>query len=342
MGESSILRPVMFVHGFGGYPETWVEDGFVDYLVNEGGLDRDLIHLFHYGYDEEGNYNNKGDITQIARRMCYGPAEDEDALNSQIVRLSEKSKAKGGPEKVDIIAHSMGGIISRYYLKQNKAGEWDAEFGCRVRRLIEIGSPNLGLDALRLVRLVQENEFIAKLLNWLEKLPFLRGEPSQQLRELETAFHQMQVRAKDDFFGAEAPGAWPLASPALQQLAEDSPFMQELNRPESIPTDVEYYCLYGDIRVGLTVHLWGIPIYRREVTLGDLIIPPDSASTIPYVNPPSYPFPYSRQLVISIGGDAPPVTIQAQALVDLLPPSYHGHLRRHPEVQQQALDILRG
>ncbi|MBC7251546.1 MAG: alpha/beta fold hydrolase [Anaerolineae bacterium] len=333
------LHPIMCIHGFAGNPQDWWGDGFAGYLVEKGGFDPDLIHTFHYGYDEEGNYNNKGEITAIARRLTRYESDDPEELNSQLLRLSEKSQAKGGPAKVDIVAHSMGGIIARYYLKQHKAGLWDAGMPCPVGKLIELGSPNWGLDVLNLVRLVPEGSSLLKLLRLLEKLP-LGGQPATQLRELETALQRLQNRARDEFFAAEVPGAWSLVAPPLRQLATDSEFMQELNAPGAMPDEVSYHCFYGDIRLSLTVNWGRFTVYRKTLYLGDLLVPADSAATVPGVDSSSYPFPYQKELCLWIGRSAESVSAQAQALSDYLPPSYHSNLRKNPEVQAKALRVL--
>ncbi|HIP96738.1 MAG TPA: alpha/beta fold hydrolase [Anaerolineae bacterium] len=337
---AGVPHPIMCIHGFAGHPQDWWGDGFAGYLVEKGGLDPDLIHTFHYGYDDEGNYNNMGEITHIAQRLTRYETDDPDELNSQLLRLSEKSQARGGPAKVDIVAHSMGGIIARYYLKQHKAGLWDPGTPCPVRKLIELGSPNWGLDILDLLGLVPEGSFLTKLLRFLEKLPVLGGQPATQLRALETALRRIQNRARDEFFATDVPGAWLVTAPPLRQMAADSEFMQELNAPGAMPTEVSYHCLYGDIRVSLAVNWGRLTVYRYTAYLGDLLVPVESASTVPGVDSSSYPFPYQKKLTLWIGKPAAAVSAQAQDLSDYLPPSYHSNLRKNPEVQAKALQVL--
>ena len=72
--------PVMFIHGFNGDPGDWTDSGFRQYLLAQGDLDPDLVRLFRYGVAEDGTYNNRGDLRQIAvtaggrrawtRRIC--------------------------------------------------------------------------------------------------------------------------------------------------------------------------------------------------------------------------------------------------------------------------------
>lgn len=333
-------HPIMCIHGFAGQPKHWWEDGFANYLVENGGFDPDLIHTFHYGYDDEGKYNNMGEITRIAQRLTRYETDAPEELNSQLLHLSEKSQAKGGPAQVDIVAHGVGGIVARYYLKQHKAGVWDPGTPCPVGRLIELGSPNWGLDILSLLRLVSERSPLVQVLRFLEKLPVLGGQPATQLRELETAFRQVQNRARDEFFAAEVPGAWPVVAPPLRQLASDSEFMQELNVSGAMPADVSYHCLYGDIRISLVVNWGRFTVYRHTACLGDLLVPAESASTVPGVDSGTYPVPYQRTLTVWIGKPAAAVSAQARGLADYLAPSAHSNLRKNPEVQAKALQVL--
>ncbi len=95
-------------------------------------------YLYEFGYDW------RQDNVESARRL--------DALIERI-RLDH-----GRPDlKVDLIAHSMGGLIARYYLRYGTADVLDDnDFpvnyhgGSRVRRVALLGTPNLGsVDALR-------------------------------------------------------------------------------------------------------------------------------------------------------------------------------------------------
>ena len=55
-----------------------------------------------------------------------------DNLDRQINQILDCT----GAEKVDIIAHSMGGVVSRYYIKNSE--------NAKVRKLIMLGTPNNG------------------------------------------------------------------------------------------------------------------------------------------------------------------------------------------------------
>jgi predicted alpha/beta hydrolase family esterase len=58
-----------------------------------------------------------------------------------LARHVEELRARTGQERVDIVAHSLGGLIARYYV-QRLGGD------SRVRTLITLGTPHSGTNAL--------------------------------------------------------------------------------------------------------------------------------------------------------------------------------------------------
>jgi len=75
----------------------------------------------------------------------YSPLSDRPGIPVYAERLMaavEKVKEKTGEDKVDIVAHSMGGLVSRYYIQE--LGGADS-----VNMLIIVGTPNSGIDSAR-------------------------------------------------------------------------------------------------------------------------------------------------------------------------------------------------
>ncbi len=107
---------------FNGDPGDWTDGGFRQYLVEHGGLDPELVRVFRYGVAEDGTYNNRGDLRQISSRLAGVGLSDAEKLTCSVDQLSADSAARGGPAQVTLIAHSLGGIISRYYLSRQRAG----------------------------------------------------------------------------------------------------------------------------------------------------------------------------------------------------------------------------
>jgi len=113
--QAATKDPVVIVPGFttgdivsvGYYPQKW--------RLEAQGYDVTLLTYPDYGL---------GDI----------------ANNSQLLKNTVNAvKARTGAAKVDLVAHSMGGLVSRYYIK-NLGGS------ASVDSLIMMGTPNYGTD----------------------------------------------------------------------------------------------------------------------------------------------------------------------------------------------------
>ena len=89
--QAAPTRPVIFVHGYTGSASNWVTAMSVFRLH---GYRSD--QLFAY------EYNSYGDNVQNARGLAS---------------YVEQVKARTGASQVDIVNHSMGGLVSLYYLK---------------------------------------------------------------------------------------------------------------------------------------------------------------------------------------------------------------------------------
>ena len=102
--------PVVFVHGFLGDFDTW------------GSMS---LNLKARGFEN---------ISQ-SYRVGSGSIEDQsEALAKDIARITEFSSCK----KVDLVCHSMGGLIARNYVQSNY-------YAGNVRKLITVGTPHHGV-----------------------------------------------------------------------------------------------------------------------------------------------------------------------------------------------------
>ena len=122
-------RPVVLVHGFISYPETWVHyvgaDGFLASLGLTG---------YAVGDGQAPGRMNTGDMLDPAGRT------NTIAQNAAILgQYIEGVKQKTGAQMVDLVVHSMGGMISRYYIDRVMK---DRDVG----QLIMLGSPMGGSD----------------------------------------------------------------------------------------------------------------------------------------------------------------------------------------------------
>lgn len=120
-------RPVVMVHGFGSNWQAWEQ-----YLGADGYLASVGLQGFAVGDGQvEGTLNTGNPLRPQAQTNTI--AENAAILGEYI----ENVKAATGAEQVDLIAHSMGGLISRYYVDR-VMDERD------VAQLIMLGSPQRG------------------------------------------------------------------------------------------------------------------------------------------------------------------------------------------------------
>ena len=120
----SILRPMVFlVHGFTGDASTW--SGLANNLATQKFDSR----AENYYEQNDGFLIKSQDVFAQSRKL----SENIDDAKS------EYSKSNIKMLKVDIVAHSMGGLIARYYTNGYSSYRND------VRKLFMVGTPNHGI-----------------------------------------------------------------------------------------------------------------------------------------------------------------------------------------------------
>ncbi len=122
-------RPVVMVHGFISSWQAWQT-----YLGPDGYLASVGIAGFAVGDGQAAGVLNTGSITDPAGRTNT-IAENAAVLKQYVSRVKELT----GAQKVDLLVHSMGGLISRYYIDRLMA-ERD------VAQLIMLGTPQNGTE----------------------------------------------------------------------------------------------------------------------------------------------------------------------------------------------------
>ena len=122
-------RPVVMVHGFISYWETWKP-----YLSETGFLAPLGISGFAVGDGQVPGKLNTGDMLKPTERTNT-IGQNAEILSQYIAGVKQKT----GAEMVDLVVHSMGGMISRYYIDRVMQGR-------DVAQLIMLGSPMGGSD----------------------------------------------------------------------------------------------------------------------------------------------------------------------------------------------------
>ncbi|HEX9077501.1 MAG TPA: hypothetical protein VF932_17065 [Anaerolineae bacterium] len=124
-----VPRPVVFVHGFGSSAKAWEE-----YLGPSGYLASLGVKGFAVGDGQVKGTLNLGDLTH--------PVEKTETIraNAEILRDYIASvKQVTGAQMVDLVAHSMGNLVSRYYIDRVMPGR-------DIAQMIMLGPPNQGTD----------------------------------------------------------------------------------------------------------------------------------------------------------------------------------------------------
>jgi triacylglycerol esterase/lipase EstA (alpha/beta hydrolase family) len=122
-------RPVVLVHGFLSNPQTWTP-----YVQSNGFLDSLGLKGFAVGDGQFPGALNTGSFAAPTSRTNT-LAQNAEILGEYISNVKKQT----GAEMVDLVVHSMGGMISRYYI--------DRLMKTRdVAQLIMLGSPMGGSD----------------------------------------------------------------------------------------------------------------------------------------------------------------------------------------------------
>jgi len=109
--RASASEPILFVHGFSGAAWNW--DVMIDRFEAAGYPPAEL------------------------RAISYNSAQSNTATAQEVSQEVQELKAATGAAQIDIVTHSMGGLSSRYYLR-NLGGTGN------VDDWVSIGGPNHG------------------------------------------------------------------------------------------------------------------------------------------------------------------------------------------------------
>lgn len=114
-------------------------------------------------------------VTALTFRDAFGSNQEHAQEIDQAVRTL---RTLTGAEEVDVVAHSMGGLAVRYYLRTGETAEW-------VRRVVFLGTPHRGTAAAILAwgdggrEMVPGSEFLMELNHglpvpeWVQALSIL-------------------------------------------------------------------------------------------------------------------------------------------------------------------------
>ncbi len=283
--------PVMLVHGFTGDEHTW---------------EQLAVQLRHDKYDA------------IIREYYHGTPE-QSAIETQAQKLDfyirelRKAYYKSGilQNRVDIVAHSMGGLISRYYI--SNMPKYGQKAGLAIPYNIRLSREQL--KQMRFKKSV--------ILNTVRKL-IMVGTPNHGASYLDERIGALNALISD------------VHQVANEQLRFDSPFLAQLNAGESegrhLATNVQYALIYGLRRRSqiypLDNVLYPVKTAMRDLAPDDGVVTKKSAmlnGVISYGFPPDllvykYGYIHSPILANLCAGDAsitndPPVFDKIEELL---------------------------
>jgi pimeloyl-ACP methyl ester carboxylesterase len=280
------------------------------------------------------------------RRLAVCPYDwrkrNEDAAET-LAQMIEKTAAERGPDvEITLIAHSMGGLISRYYLE---SGLFHQRAGfARVKNLFTLGTPHRG------------SPLALTAAAGLEKRLFLSRQQVQQLVQLPDfpSLYQLLPPPGDDFAWDDRDGKdlyrpFPVYDRGAADLALTAENLQSARdfraRLTGIaPAGVRYFCFTGTrmptlTHVRITAGIDALQVIRMEAEdAGDGTVPSWSGG-LPgvqgqFVGGEHGTIYKSRELLTTLGGllgvkntlaaDIPPVQIAIRDKV--MEPGVPAHL----------------
>jgi Mg-chelatase subunit ChlD/pimeloyl-ACP methyl ester carboxylesterase len=305
------IHPVILVHGMNSDAGKWETRGegltIYHYLINDG---YDLLYVTTFGYVQNQRLGDSDDdLNDVPTDTDQDISNVAAYLASEIDYLYNIS----GGVKVDVVAHSLGGIVTREYLREHPNNH-------RMGKFIDVATPHSG----------------SSYLEFYDSLPkeWQKG-VTRAIDELERYFYNFVPNPN---------------SISARQLVPNSAFMQRLNSSHS-PADVQYWMLYGDIQLQVKVELFWFDVLTQPLLAGDLVVSRDNAATIPNLgslggnNPPNYhtvgfQSPTNLQLVANILPGEIDWDVRIDGPLDGYKPYWHNGLLRNPEVNQKILSIL--
>ena len=155
--------PVIFVHGIGSSKDTWQtsHSNLVKYYSSKFGFETkntfvnsQFFRFVDYSDDNKAN----GDITdKPVKKLIYqidAPVTPEDPIGGVLTQL-KNDFGTNAPDKVILVCHSMGGLVTRSLLKQDETPKFNGSTtsmldkplryyrGC-IDKIIFIGTPHKG------------------------------------------------------------------------------------------------------------------------------------------------------------------------------------------------------
>ncbi|MCL5004287.1 MAG: hypothetical protein M1352_03365 [Patescibacteria group bacterium] len=261
-------HPVVLIHGLGGDPtnfESESENRNYVKLLTSLGYPREYINLYSYGYKVdikgERHYNYQGDVREIA-----------EGLEAVVNTLSSLHKAEGGDGRVDIVAHSLGNLVTRQYLLTHKDNH-------KIRRYIAVGAPFKGAWPMG----VDKN---------IRSIPLIGA-------SIEKAIANLAL----NLYNRDAVGKLTSDSIAAGQVTPGSDFLEGPNGINKTQIgNLEVYTIYGNVATTVKQKIFNRTI-ETKIDIGDGLILSESATYAAWSSTGSKNFAYNDGMIVDLKFD---------------------------------------
>ncbi len=288
--------PVVFVHGINSGPSAWQGaggtadamqsqgyiipwDAYVNHSMSDGGMGP-LTQDWSYVENSIETTVNDFHLGYVASTTDGGPSVSTGILYGTPIAV----------QKVDVVAHSYGGLLTRWYMEQatNSSGGKLFEDFRNIRSLIELGTPNLGSPLANMIDEVYSGTALgqtignAGLPSWLiDTAAFIHQVPSTVTTVSGFLAYLQELGA----------GGLPTTSggnpyPFYEDDAVDSPLLGELNAGSPFNDSVSYAAVYGtDTSLpvkklpNLNIAVLWLNVYADMQPIG-----PNNQSYFPWIN----------------------------------------------------------
>jgi pimeloyl-ACP methyl ester carboxylesterase len=215
--SNTITYPILLLHGLGQKSHAW-EGTAVNFYQRDMGLNFGGILSMKSG-KATCSGSGTGDFYTVS---FTNPYDSVAVWGRELAQYVNYVLTKTRAEKVILIAYSMGGLASRYYLTNNFTSH-------RVKRLITIGTPHLGSPFANVYT--------------------IKTTLTKKISEANAITAPIYKAGLSVLTAAE--GDMPFDSPAIGDLRlpnDGGVFLDRLGKAEH-PGDVEYVSVVGDVDV---------------------------------------------------------------------------------------------
>ena len=232
--------PIILVHGVWSYPyESWKITGFKDFLERHGFC----VSMVDYQDYNDKTFNPNAE-PKIGNQAIA-------ALKSSIQKLlKEYHKKNISASQVDIVAHSMGGLIARGLCQQNGYKAIENYMKGQIRRLITIGTPHFGAGLSGRLFGQRDNWYSYKQQDNIVTFTALWNSNYDKDSDYKT----LQLKHIYSFLATR------IDEGAVEALAPGSMAYSNL-----LPTNVKSYAIAGSWKPGATVSHTVMEEYYRNI-----------------------------------------------------------------------------